>query len=267
MFHSFVRYPNGKFSAFLVPGQCETNGSVGCYGSEVSNINFFGLSVGNYMDTTANLVQHGIIRRADGTFTKFDAPGAGTGPGQGTGCPGCFTGLNQLGAIAGIYTDSNTVYHGYIRSPDGKFTSFDAPGAGTGNSQGTGCPSDCPVSLNNFGAVAGAYIDGTNVLHVYVRSPGGKIVTVDPAGSTFTFPAGINDLGTVAGYYADANVRVPRVLAGSMRVRRLNRWITFLRRVDWIAIKRIFADSVGNSLVSGMCCLSCCVSATQRHKQ
>ena len=90
--------------------------------------------------------------------------------------------------------------------PDWKFTSFDAPGAGTGNSQGTGCPSDCPVSLNNFGAVAGAYVDGTNVLHVYVRSAGGKIVTVDPAGSIFTFPAGINDLGTVAGYYADANV-------------------------------------------------------------
>ena len=80
LFHSFVRYPDGKFSAFLAPGQCETNGSDGCYGSELSNINFLGLSVGNYMDNTPNLVQHGLIRHADGTFTTFEAPGAGTGP-------------------------------------------------------------------------------------------------------------------------------------------------------------------------------------------
>jgi hypothetical protein len=145
LFHSFVRYPDGKFSAFLAPGQCETNGSQGCYGSELSNINLLGLSVGNYMDNTANLVQHGLIRNADGSFNTFEAPGAGTGPSQGTGCPGCFAGLNQFGAIAGIYTDSKTVYHGFVRTTDGNFTSFDAPGAGTGSSQGTGCPSDCPV--------------------------------------------------------------------------------------------------------------------------
>jgi hypothetical protein len=205
LFHSFLRYPDGKFSAFLAPGQCETNGAQGCYGSELSNINFFGLSVGNYMDNSANLVQHGLLRHADGSFTSFDVPGAGTGPGQGTGCPGCFAGLNQFGAIAGIYTDSNTVFHGFVRAPTGKFTSFDAPGAGTGNSQGTGCPSDCPVSLNDLGALTGVYIDGGNVFHVYLRSPGGSIVTVEPTGSAFTFPAGINDLGVIAGYYADAN--------------------------------------------------------------
>jgi hypothetical protein len=205
LFHSFVRYSDGIFSAFLAPGQCETNGSEGCYGSELSNINFLGLSVGNYMDNTANLVHHGLIRHADGTFTTYEAPGAGTGPSRGTGCPGCFAGLNQFGAIAGIYTDSNTVYHGFVRTPNGTFTSFDAPGAGTGNSQGTGCPSDCPVSLNNLGALTGVYIDATNVYHVYLRNPGGSIVTVEPAGSLFTFPAGINDLGTIAGYYADAN--------------------------------------------------------------
>jgi hypothetical protein len=204
LFHSFVRYPDGKFSAFLAPGQCETNGSQGCYGSELSNINLLGVSVGNYMDSTANLVQHGLIRHADGTFTTFEAPGAGTGQGQGTGCPGCFAGLNQFGAIAGIYTDSNNVYHGFLRTSDGNFKSFNAPGAGKGSGQGTGCPSDCPVSLNNKGAITGVYIDAQNVFHVYLRSPEGNMMTVQPVGSTFTFPAGINDLGTIAGYYADA---------------------------------------------------------------
>src|SRR5208282_3924595 len=62
LFHSFLRKPDGTFSTFLGPGQCDTNGSQGCYGSEDSNINAFGLSVGNYMDDTANLVQHGLIR-------------------------------------------------------------------------------------------------------------------------------------------------------------------------------------------------------------
>jgi hypothetical protein len=205
LFHSFVRHPDGKFSAFLAPGQCETNGSQGCYGSELANINFFGLSAGNYMDNTANLVEHGLIRHANGTFTTFEAPGAGTGQHQGTGCPGCFAGLNDFGVTAGIYTDSNTVYHGFVRTREGNFRSFDAPDAGTGSFQGTGCASDCPVSLNNRGALTGVYIDAKNVYHVYLRSPEGNIVTAEPVGSVFTFPAGINDLGTIAGYYADAN--------------------------------------------------------------
>jgi hypothetical protein len=205
LFHSFLRKPDGTFSTFLGPGQCDTNGSQGCYGSEDSNINAFGLSVGNYMDDTANLVQHGLIRNPNGTLTTFEVPGAGTGMYQGTGCPGCYAGLNQWGTIAGIYTDANTVFHGFVRSPNGKFTTYDAPGAGTGSFQGTGCYSDCPVGLNNEGAIAGIYIDANYVYHGYLRSPAGNIVTVDPVGSIFTFPDGINDLGTIAGYYADAN--------------------------------------------------------------
>ena len=38
------------------------------------------------------------------------------------------------------------------------------------------------------------------------RSPEGKIVTVEPTGSLFTFPAGINDSWTIAGYYVDGNI-------------------------------------------------------------
>ena len=45
---------------------------------------------------------HGFLRAPDGTITTFDAPGAGTGSGQGT-----FTateeGLSPAGAIAGGY--------------------------------------------------------------------------------------------------------------------------------------------------------------------
>ena len=105
----------------------------------------------------------------------------------------------------GTYIDVNSVQHGFLRSPDGTFTTFDAPGAGTGSYQGTGCPSDCPTSLNDFGAIMGTYIDTNGVLHGYLRSPNGNITTVDPVGSVFTWSSGINDLGAITGYYADVN--------------------------------------------------------------
>ena len=204
-FHAFLRSPNGTFTTWSGPGACDNGQPNGCYGSSATNINIFGIAVGGFEDNSGNFVDHGLIRRPDGTLTTFDVPGAGTGLYQGSGCPGCARGLNQLGAIAGTYIDANSVQHGFLRSPDGKFTTFDAPGAGTGSNQGTGCPSDCPTSLNDWGAITGIYIDTNFVYHGYLRSPEGKIVTVDPVGSIFTFSDGINDLGSITGYYVDAN--------------------------------------------------------------
>jgi hypothetical protein len=197
-FHAFLRRPNGKFTTWVDPDECTGNGSDGCYGSGASNINAFGTIAAGYNDK--NLVHHGLVRTRAGKLIAYDVPGA-----QATGCPGCNSGLNQWGAIAGIYSDANGVNHGYLRSSDGEFTTFDAPGAGTDLDEGTGCPSDCPTSLNDFGAVTGTYIDTNFVFHGYLRSPTGNIVTVDPADSIFTLSSGINDFGAVTGYYADAN--------------------------------------------------------------
>ena len=204
-FRAFLRSPDGKFTTWIGPDACKGNGSEGCYGSGASNINAFGTIAGGFEDNSGNFVHHSFVRNAEGKLETFDVPDAGTGSYQGTGCPGCNVGLNQLGAIAGIYSDANSVNHGFLRSPDGKFTTFDAPGAGTGSYEGTGCSSDCPVSLNDWGTIAGIYIDANYVLHGYLRSPVGKIVTVDPVGSTYTFLDGINDLGAITGYYVDAN--------------------------------------------------------------
>ena len=65
------------------------------YGTIPVAINNEGIIAGYYYDE--NYVAHGFVRRLDGTFNTFDAPGAGTGLYQGTGCPGCFLGLNQWG--------------------------------------------------------------------------------------------------------------------------------------------------------------------------
>jgi len=204
-FHAFLRGPDGTFTTWIGPNACTGNGSEGCYGSGASNINVLGTIAGGFEDNSGNFVHHSFVRNVEGKLKVFDVPGAGTGSYQGTGCPGCNLGLNQLGAIAGIYSDANSLNHGFLRSPDGKFTTFDAPGAGSGSYQGTGCFSDCPVSLNDWGAITGSYIDANYGSHGYLRSPEGKIVTVDPVGSTYTFSDGINDLGSITGYYIDAN--------------------------------------------------------------
>ena len=206
-FHAFLRRPDGDFATFVGPGECTGNGSVGCYGSGASDINGAGIIAAGFNDT--NLVHHGLVRNREGRLIPYDVPGA-----QSTGCPGCNSGLNQRGAIAGIYADANSVNHGYLRSPDGKFTTFDAPGAGTGAYEGTGCFSDCPVSLNSSGALTGEYIDANFVNHAYLRSPEGKITTIDPHGSFYTFSSGINDRGAVTGYYLDGN----NVFHGFLRI-------------------------------------------------
>jgi hypothetical protein len=205
LFHAFLRYPDGKVVDFVGPGSCTGGTSVSCYGSEATFVDLHGGAVGNFMDNSANLVGHGMLRSPGGKLTTFDAPGAGTGPGQGTGCPGCNLGVNNHGWIAGTFTDTNNVFHGFLRSPEGKFTVFEATGAGTGAGQGTGCYSDCPVGLNDAGVITGSYQDSNGIQHGFVRSPEGAFKTIDPSGSVGTQPESINDAGTIVGYYVDAS--------------------------------------------------------------
>ena len=62
---------------------------------------------------------------AAATFTTFDVPGAGTGPGEGT-QPQVVT---PAGVIAGAYYDANFVSHGFVRARGGTTATFDPPGA------------------------------------------------------------------------------------------------------------------------------------------
>jgi hypothetical protein len=56
-------------------------------------------------------VSHGYVRAADGTFTFFDVPAAGTGNGQGT-----FPMTNNPGdTVVGYYVDNNGAFHGFVR--------------------------------------------------------------------------------------------------------------------------------------------------------
>ena len=108
------------------------------------------------------------------TITTFDAPGAGTGPGQGT----LPFAINPAGTVLGYYIDAGDARHGFLRTPDGAITTFDAPGAGTGPGQGT-----TAFSINPDGMAAGRYIDASDAFHGFLRTPDGAITTFDVSGA------------------------------------------------------------------------------------
>ena len=162
--HGLVRSPQGKLTSFEAPdagtGLYQGTGSPG---SSVA-LNQFGAIAGYVID--ANSVVHGYLRSPWGEITTFDIPGAGP---QGIGCYNdCSIGLNNRGAITGYYLDANNVYHGFVRSPEGKVTSFDAPNANTASGSYSGT---FPVSINDEGAITGYYLDVNNVNHGFLRLP------------------------------------------------------------------------------------------------
>src|SRR4030095_12713806 len=77
--------------------------------------------------------------------------------------PAAFSGTSD-----GVLNFSNTPFLG----PQPTITTFDAPGAGTGPGQGTST-----FSINPEGAIAGRYADTSDVLHGFLRTPGGAITT------------------------------------------------------------------------------------------
>src|SRR5262249_12953121 len=88
------------------------------------------------------------------------------------------------------------------------FTSFDAPGAGTGMLQGT-----LGTSINDGGEIAGIYLTAPNVAHGFVRTAANATAHLAPvappaAGTNLnreTSPGIITAAGDIAGIYFDAS--------------------------------------------------------------
>jgi hypothetical protein len=141
------------------------------------------------LGTSGNAQDHRII--------TFDAPNSGTLPYIGTQA----TGINSFGTITGSVTDNNYGTHGFVRTPDGKFTNFDAPGA----DPVVGCT--CPSAINDLGVVVGYDIDTNGFSHGFLRSPDGKFTTFDvpSVGGYGTTPRALNLEGAVVGSYTDSN--------------------------------------------------------------
>ena len=86
------------------------------------------------------------------------------------------------------------------------YTTFEVPGAGTGENQGTAA-----LSINASGEITGIYIDANGLLHGFLRPASGSPITafdvqVSGLGKVLaTIPTAINTAGEITGSYADGN--------------------------------------------------------------
>jgi hypothetical protein len=149
----------------------------------------FTLAAGMAMPVLAQLNKPSII--------EFDAPGAGTSAYQGTQA----VQVNPSGLIIGWYFTGGVSVGGYgfVRTPDGTFTSFNPQGAFY----------TYPQSINPKGEVAGFSYDNT-VASGFARTPGGNLsaIQVPGAGTGYaqgTFAWDINASGEISGTYIDGN--------------------------------------------------------------
>jgi probable HAF family extracellular repeat protein len=159
VFHGYVRDPAENFHDFEAPGADTTDSFYGTFPTSISD---FGTVVGYSLNTGG--VYRGFLRYANGTFQTFDAPGADTVVGD-------FNGTfpqsnNDGGATTGYYLDANEVYHGFLRTADGKYVTIDAPDADltSGSYSGT-----FPTNINGEGLVTGYFIDSIGVAHGFLR--------------------------------------------------------------------------------------------------
>jgi uncharacterized membrane protein len=193
-------------------------GTAAGLGTQGPGINPEGAITGFYSDSKN--VMHGFLRARDGRITTFEAPGAGSETVTGfqfTTIPWVYGGqgtyaiaINPAGAIAGFYYDSNNVAHGFLRSPDGKFTTINAPSPYVGTAEGQGTSA---ANINPAGVIAGYTVDAGGVFHGFVRARDGKIRMFDaPHAGTgagqATVPewaSCINSAGAIVGEYFDAS--------------------------------------------------------------
>ncbi len=153
-------------------------------GTYPTSINDTGWIVGYFDDATG---MHGFLRNPK--YTILDAPGAGTGIGQGTQA----LSINDAGEIAGVYWDSSSIEHGFVRSASGNYTTFNVPGGANVTN----------AVINQSGEVAGTYTVEmtTSTPYGYVMDTTGNITTVAVPSAEETYVTGINASGEVAGYY------------------------------------------------------------------
>jgi hypothetical protein len=199
----------------IIPINPSGAGTAAGLGTQAPGINTAGAVTGFYSDSRD--VVHGFLRAPDGTITTFEAPGAGresvTGF-LGTTISGVYGGqgtyaisINAAGAITGFYADRKNVVHGFLRTPDGKFTTLDAPRlyAGTGAGQGT-----FPANINPAGVIAGNTVDEGGVMHGFVLADG-KFTIFNATGAGDQSGQGtspewascINPAGAITGLYID----------------------------------------------------------------
>jgi uncharacterized membrane protein len=126
----------------------------------------------------------GLARaEASFTFTTIDVPGS-----TGTDANG-----NSTHAIAGDFTDTGGITHGFVLSRS-RFTTIDVPGAAVSSVNG----------INAIGQLAGTYQD-TVRFHAFFSGNGSSFTTLDPPGSIRSQGGFINARGEAVGTYRSSD--------------------------------------------------------------
>ncbi len=199
---------------FDPPGTIKKNSTIcdGYCGTEGLAMNDEGTITGFYVDD--KVVPHGFLRTADGKYTTFEAPNAGTAPylNQGT---VAYT-INNCGEVGGQYEDADNVFHGFIRYPDNHYEVVDDPDADTkkGSEHGTQV-----YSNNDEGEVAGIYVDAKGYEYSFFRSRERVISSILPEKDALEVSVCeetcLNRQGTTVGSYVTSKA----IFRGFLRTR------------------------------------------------
>jgi uncharacterized membrane protein len=121
-------------------------------------------------------------------YSFFDAPGADRATG-GT----VPSGINDLGKVAGFFSDSANFAHGFVKDGD-DFSVVDVPGAAD----------TYAADINDRDEIVGfdVHFDGT--VHGFVERHG-QFTTVDVPNSVATFILGNDSHGDIVGWWVDSN--------------------------------------------------------------
>ena len=204
---------DGVFSTYDFPGSQNT------YFYALGNN---GNAAGHYKDSKG--LYHGVILE-NGELRQYDFPGAAethiygisdeTGALSGNivdaaGVSHAFSGeltitfpgavntygdfVNAAGAVVGSYVDADGMFHGFIRHPDGSFTTIDLPTMP--NLQFLFVNTITDVGVIGFRAKA-----ANDILRSYILLPSGILYEVRLPGSVSTVVRNVNQDGSIIGYY------------------------------------------------------------------
>ncbi len=108
--------------------------------------------------------------------------------------------VNAAGAVVGSYIDADGMFHGFIRNPDGSFTTIDLP--------------EMPNleflfvnTITDFGAVGFRAKVENDILRSYILMPDGTLYEIRIPGSVITVVRNVNQDGSIVGFYDLADGR------------------------------------------------------------
>ena len=215
-----TRSREGVFSSLVLGSP---DGPVGT----ATALNASGSVVGYYEQGGYSLFT-GFVVHPDGYWAEIQLP---AGP-----APYCSNqifpdAINAAGTIAGFFTKNYffaptcgpSSTGGFVVSPGGELTLFEAPGPITlfdDHVQDEFLRAPHWIGIDQAGDIAGSYTLGLNgdSYHGFVRNPYGTITSFDPPEGAQTHVTGINDGGAIAGYYSYSHTGGSQPPVGFIRI-------------------------------------------------